>query len=265
MTKVKVKFRPSSATGRPGSIVYLVACHNSVRQITTGYRLFPDEWIGLRSQTVRQTSGRITQDIGRKMLHDIERLNRIIAKFDSLYVEYTPDDVIREYRHIMERNSFFGFMESSITRLKRMKRNGTANNYRAALNSFKRFRNQEDILIEAIDRPTIEDYQAQLISAGLTRNSVSFYMRILRAVYNQAVEQRIVPDRKPFRNAFTGMDKTRKRAIPAAFIKRIRDLDLSLHPGLAFARDVFMFLFFCRGMSFIDAAFLKKVTYTAMY
>lgn len=258
MTKVKVKFRPSSATGRPGSIVYLVACHNSVRQITTGYRLFPDEWIGLRSQTVRQISGRITQDIGRKMLHDIERLNRIIAKFDSLYVEYTPDDVIREYRRIVERNSFFGFMESSITRLKRMKRNGTANNYRAALNSFKRFRNQEDILIEAIDRPTIEDYQAQLISAGLTRNSVSFYMRILRAVYNQAVEQRIVPDRKPFRNAFTGMDKTRKRAIPAAFIKRIRDLDLSLHPGLAFARDVFMFLFFCRGMSFIDAAFLKK-------
>ena len=42
------------------------------------------------------------------------------------------------------------------------------------------------------------------------------------------------------------------------FIKRIRELDLLSRPNLEFARDIFLFLFFCRGMSFIDAAFLKK-------
>lgn len=57
---------------------------------------------------------------------------------------------------------------------------------------------------------------------------------------------------------FTGVEKTRKRAISISDIKRIRDLDLSLKPNLEFARDLFLFLFFCRGMSFIDAAFLKK-------
>lgn len=104
----------------------------------------------------------------------------------------------------------------------------------------------------------MEDYQAYMTSAGLTPNSISFYMRILRAVYNRAVEQELTEDRRPFRTVFTGLEKTRKRAISISDIKRIRDLDLSLKPNLEFARDLFLFLFFCRGMSFIDAAFLKK-------
>lgn len=65
-------------------------------------------------------------------------------------------------------------------------------------------------------------------------------------------------DRKPFRTVFTGTEKTIKRAISINDIKCIKNLDLSLKPNLEFARDIFLFLFFCRGMSFIDAVFLKK-------
>lgn len=83
-------------------------------------------------------------------------------------------------------------------------------------------------------------------------------MRILRAVYNRAVERELTKDRKPFRTVFTGTEKTLKRAISIHDVRRIRNLDLSLKPNLEFARDIFLFLFFCRGMSFIDAAFLKK-------
>jgi len=57
---------------------------------------------------------------------------------------------------------------------------------------------------------------------------------------------------------FTGTEKTLKRAVSISDIRRIKGLDLSHRPGLEFARDVFLFLFLCRGMSFIDAAFLKK-------
>lgn len=57
-------------------------------------------------------------------------------------------------------------------------------------------------------------------------------MRILRAVYNRAVEQELTEDRRPFRTVFTGVEKTRKRAISISDIKRIRDLDLSLNPTL---------------------------------
>lgn len=135
---------------------------------------------------------------------------------------------------------------------------GTAKNYSAALGSFKQFRGNGDVSIDSIDYILMEDYQAYLISNGLVPNSISFYMRILRAVYNRAVEQGLTEDRSPFHTVFTGMEKTLKRAISINDIRRIRNLDLSLKLGLEFARDLFLFLFLCRGMSFIDAAFLKK-------
>lgn len=45
MTTVKVKFRPSTVEGRPGTIVYFVTHRRVVRQITTGYKVFPHEWM----------------------------------------------------------------------------------------------------------------------------------------------------------------------------------------------------------------------------
>ena len=83
-------------------------------------------------------------------------------------------------------------------------------------------------------------------------------MRILRAVYNRAVEKDLTTNRNPFKHVYTGIDKTIKRAIPLKAIKQIKNLDLSLQPSLDFARDMFLFSFYTRGMSFIDMAYLKK-------
>jgi len=83
-------------------------------------------------------------------------------------------------------------------------------------------------------------------------------MRILRAVYNRAVEKDLTTNRNPFKHVYAGIDKTIKRAIPLKAIKQIKNLDLSLHPSLDFARNMFLFSFYTRGMSFIDMAYLKK-------
>lgn len=261
MTTVKTKLRSSTVAGRLGSIIFLVTRHRVVRQITTDYKVFPCEWDEEQSKPVPVVeNGRMTavKSITQRLHRDMERLVRIIERFDSLNRSYSSDDVVAEFRRTGREDTFFYFMENVIIRLKQLKHTGTANNYRAALSSFKRFRDNEDIPMEAIDHITMEDYQAFLKSAGLTPNSISFYMRILRAVYNRAVEQELAKDRRPFRTVFTGTEKTLKRAISISDIKRIRDLDLSSRPNLEFARDIFIFLFFCRGMSFIDAAFLKK-------
>ena len=62
----------------------------------------------------------------------------------------------------------------------------------------------------------------------------------------------------PFRHVYTGVDKTVKRAIPIKAIKALKDLDLATNSALDFARDMFMFSFYTRGMSFVDMAYLKK-------
>ena len=121
-----------------------------------------------------------------------------------------------------------------------------------------RFRSEQDVLLEEVDSNLMVEYESWLKENGICKNTVSFYMRNLRAIYNRAVEKELVIQRFPFKHVYTGIDKTVKRAVPIKVIKQIKELDLTLSPLLDYARDMFMFSFYTRGMSFIDMAYLKK-------
>ncbi len=257
MTTIKIKLRQSSVEDHPGSIVYHVTRGSVTRVITTAHKLFPHEWDNEKSEVIPSSDERL-KAIDSQIRHEVRRLERIVRNFDEGKREYNAEDVVNEYQRVGERGSFFSFMEGVILRYGQLNRKGTAKNYHAALESFRRFRLDEEVDIEDIDATLMEDYEAWLRANRLAPNSVSFYMRILRAVYNRAVARGLTQDRKPFRTVFTGMEKTRKRAISFKEIKRIHDLELSSRPHLEFARDMFLFLFYCRGMSFVDAAYLKK-------
>lgn len=263
MATVKTKLRLSTVAGRPSSIIYQITHRRIVRQITTDYKVFPEDCktgVSMIISVNDEAMGRlrVPRIISQKIRWDLERLNMIISKYENGHCEYSADMIVDAFQCMEKELSFFNIMQKSIIRLLQQNRIGTAKNYSAALGSFRNFRCNEDIPIDAIDYAVMEDYQSYLRMKGLALNSISFYMRILRAVYNHSVESGIISDRKPFRHVFTGMEKTFKRAISIKNIRFIKDLDLSFKPNLEFARDMFMFLFYCRGMSFIDAAFLKK-------
>ena len=120
------------------------------------------------------------------------------------------------------------------------------------------FRDGQDVPLDGINSDLMLMYEAYLKTRDVRMNTISFYMRNLRAVYNRAVEKGLTAQTYPFRHVYTGVEKTVKRAIPIIAIKELKELDLSLKPSLDFARDMFMFSFYTRGMSFIDMAYLKK-------
>lgn len=151
--------------------------------------------------------------------------------------------------------------------LQREGRIRTAMTYRSTLKSFLLFTGNEGTTLADIDRQTIEAYENFLLKKGVVPNTVSFYMRILRAITNKAVDRGYmplpVPD--PFKHVYTGIAKTTKRAIPLETVKRIRMLTLNPYSYTAFARDMFMFSFYTRGMSFVDMAHLKRDDIKAGY
>ena len=107
----------------------------------------------------------------------------------------------------------------------------------------------------------LERYERWLLARGLGTNSVVFHMRYLRAVYNKAADRGsfIASRGNPFYRRHIRQVATRKRALPRETLRRISDADLSeLHPKYALARDLFMFSFYTRGMSFVDMIYLQK-------
>ena len=131
--------------------------------------------------------------------------------------------------------------------------------HEAMLRRFLEFSDNPKILMSDLNAKMVEGYEAFLrIQHGVCRNTSSFYLRILRSVCGKAVKEGILPTDDFFRNVYTGVDKTTKRAISLSDIERIRNLDLSHEPAVALARDLFLFSFYMRGMSFIDMAYLTK-------
>lgn len=270
MTKVKVKLKSLDQANGEGSLYYEIVHLRKVCEIFSNYRIKPAEWSKKYSSIIitgvddrQATLLRI-----RDRIHcDIERLARIIRRLEYDGIEYTTGDVITEFNKYHTEYSLINYMSKIIIRLKLNGKVRTAETYHAALSSFRKFlawqsekinENTCDISLDCINTRLIEAYESWLIGRGLTMNTVSFYNRILRAVYNRAVEDEIIENKRPFRHVYTGVDKTVKRALPLFTIKQIKDLDLSETPALDYARNIFLLSFYLRGMSFIDMAFLKK-------
>ena len=119
----------------------------------------------------------------------------------------------------------------------------------------------------------IVDYEAWLQTNGLCKNTTSFYIRVLQSVYNKAARQGLTEDRNPFAGVYRGVAKTVKRAIESSDLRQLKALDIhtmlikkgysgkrldNLHRQLAFARDIFIFCFCARGLTFVDLAYMRK-------
>lgn len=160
---------------------------------------------------------------------------------------------VRRPRRVLE------YWRGLILNLKTNMNFGTARNYRNSLYRFSEFLDRHDIAFSKIDADLVSDYELWLRKRGLKMNSVSFYLRCLRSVCNQAVSEGIARRIVPFQKVFTGVCATRKLAVPEAVFSKL--LHWQLPPeqeSLALSRDIFLFSYCARGMAFVDIAFLRR-------
>lgn len=263
---IKIKFRPSTIEGREGSVYYKVTRGKKTKNIRTRYRLYPEEWDKRRGKILiphtDMERARYLRGLEKEMEEDIRRLESAVASLLERHGPYTVDDVVAEYVRLGVRPRFGNFMREVIAGLEQAGKARTAEAYRSAYNSFLRFAGWKDVVLEKMDSNVTVAYEEWLKREGVRMNTVSFYMRILRAVYNRAVEKGMTAQRFPFRRVYTGIGKTTKRAVSLQAVRQLKALDLPADSSKALARDLFLFSFYTRGMSFVDMAFLKKTDLT---
>ena len=195
----------------------------------------------------------------RQIEKDLQRIRRILCEWDGTGKDYTLTDVITRFRTWDENgDTVLSSLVTLVDELKHDDRWGNARNLQRALNSFSGFLGGLDIPFKQVDEKLIMEYEQWLRARKVSKNSSSFYMRTLRSAYNKVINTKQLEQTYPFRNVYTGVERTRKRAVREDIMVRLQKLDLTRSAPLAFSRDLFIFSYCTRGMAFVDIAYLKK-------
>ncbi len=278
MTSISLVFRPSSRIGDfPGSLYLRIIYQRKVKTVTLPGHLYRYEWdhrkqsiIYPENNPVRITYLEELEQHIRDALHIAEELVKMLKSQGNC----TLEDIIHQYRIQNYNGKLLSFAELLAKGLEKSGQYRTANAYRTVSRGLIAFNNGNDIPLSGINANLIKSFETHLKSKGRLPNTISYYMRNLRCIYNKAVKEKRIHARRdsPFTDVFTGVKKTQKRALTVEEVGRLNRLDLytrlkSLPAGSAahthignlyFAWRLFFFCFHARGMCFVDMAYLKK-------
>ncbi len=261
MTSVKIKFYPPATENQMGEIHYQISANHSTTRMYSNIKVFEREWDDNTSDIIPYNEDPKRESFLKTARNTIrqgmQRLNTIILQFEQHSRHFTANDVAEQFAKTGMQNNMLEFVNSVVEKKKRQDKMRIAETYTSAIKSFIRFHKGRDIDICLINSDLMIDYEVWLRKQGVCANTSSFYMRNLRALYNKAVEEGLTFQSYPFRHVYTGIEKTVKRAVPLSIIKKIKEMNLPNNTA-SFARDMFLFSFYTRGMSFVDMAYLRK-------
>lgn len=201
----------------------------------------------------------IVQSINRDNRRQLREIMDRIEKFEYLGVDYSVNDLdnSRSSRHspyLMQ------YIQTQINDKLVERKEGTASAYRNTLMSMTKYLKGRDIRVSNVTPAFVRKYESFLTTNEASVNTISFYMRNLKTIFNALINENNYSQENPFRVTRTSISKTTKRALLRKELIRLVELtfDLKTESHLEFARDIFMFSYYTRGMSLVDIIYLKK-------
>ncbi|MFR9592816.1 MAG: hypothetical protein SNG27_10570, partial [Rikenellaceae bacterium] len=141
---INIKFRASTIEGKQGVIYYQVSYNRVIRNIKSGYTLYPCEWSLDEDFIVVDDSAskraRQLRLIGEKIGYDTRRLYKLAKELEGRGALNHCDDLVFEFGKLPKAQTLFDYIRVQMSQLEQSGRLGTLNNYLAAFNSFSKFR-----------------------------------------------------------------------------------------------------------------------------
>ena len=155
------------------------------------------------------------------------------------------------------------YMKTVISKLERDRKRPAAHTYRYALKSFMDFSGGEAVPIkvdEVFTPGRLKAYEEWMKGYGKSLNTISTYLRTLKAVYNRLVAEKVLSyEAKLFDNVYTKVEPQTKRALTEEQIGILLHADSGELPEREqCALAYFLLMFLLRGMAFIDLAHLRR-------
>ncbi len=244
-------------------LVFQLIHQRQKKLIYTSYKLFEEEFdptmqcVRFVSKNVR--SKREVGELNRELRQMLRELNTHISVLEARRSPYSVSDIVVKYDIGHNKLNLLHYMDLKAENKHTLKRFGTESALRHTRASIAEFTGSRIVYISEIDACFVSEYETFLYRRGISPNTVCYYMRNLKSIYRQAKNEGYrVTDTDPFIHVYFKPRKTVKRALKRAELQKIYHADLARSPQLEFARDIFMFSYFCRGMPFVDIIYLKK-------
>ena len=266
ITSVKLMLNKSRILNNGSYPLVFQVIHNRRKKLLyTGYRM--------KEEVFDESEGKIMNGVGStftatevvKMNRELRKMrNQIdirIRQLERTREEFTVEDILAQNAFGTGKPQFYllRYINAQIERKQELKKVGMAAAYKSTRSSLAKFIGCPDVRMSEVDLAFVRRYEDFLYSNGASGNTVSYYLRNLRSLYNQAVTDGYHPRGEyPFAKAQTRPAKTVKRALSRTDMQNLADLNLENEPELEFTRDLYLFSFYAQGMAFVDIVLLKK-------
>jgi len=191
-----------------------------------------------------------------KIIHWQNKTKNIIHKLDP----FSFDEFEALLNEIGEQKivDVYVLFERKIKLLNERGKISTARSYLDAKNSLKKFKSR--LNLSKVTPGFLEDYEHHMLKGGKSVTTISIYVRHLRTIFNQAIDEGIIDRSKyPFgKNKYQPKaPRNVKKALTVEQIKSIIEYNVDIGSTQHLARDMWLLSYYCNGMNMKDIINLR--------
>lgn len=186
-----------------------------------------------------------------------------ILKLDAKFIEQLTTKQIKQILvgEDITKTDFYSYSKRRINELKEAGRGGTANSYSDSVERLKEFTKTNWLPFDEMDKKFLENFVTHKKKEGKSINSIGVYLRSIRALYNDAMEdlnedgKELFIKNYPFHKFKIEATATKDRSIDIDILKKIQYIELTGMEQIA--RDICLLIFYLIGVNVKDLFYCK--------
>lgn len=217
----------------------------------TDFHLSKDDWEKLYRQNLKDQEIKTIKSKLEALKSKAEKVIEQIVPFSFMAFE----EVFFSMDQSRKGTLLTRWFDDYIKALKANDQIGTAISYQTTINSINNFK--KHLQLHDITPTFLRTYERYLINHGRSMSTVGIYMRQLRAIINQAIEEgAMAQDKYPFKKYQIPSSQNTKKALSSDEISLLLKYSPN-KPDEQRALDFWLFSYFCGGINFADIIVLK--------
>ena len=218
MTSVKLKLHKNKLL-KDGTypLVFQIIHNRRKKVLYTNYKIRESDFDPVsgkvRADDSRQLSDRSAQRMNRALNRERKTLLSKIAFYEEHGIDFCVEDL--DNRSSRQHNvHLLQYMNKQIREKILARRNGTAAAYKSTHSSLQKYLGGKDVRASEINPMFVRKYEEFLRKQQVSDNTIAFYMRNLRTIYNNILQDGFPSvGESPFKATRTTVHKTVKRAL----------------------------------------------------